>query len=576
MKRLVHYLKDYKVESILSPLFKMLEAIFELLVPIVMAKMIDIGIKNRDLNYILTMGLVLLLLGVVGLTCSITAQFFAAKAAVGFGTELRRDLFGHINSLSYTEIDKVGTSTLVTRMTNDINQVQTAVNMVLRLFLRSPFIVFGAMIMAFTINVKAALIFVVTIPILTVIIFGIMFVTMPLYRRVQGMVDRILLLTRENLTGARVVRVFHKQEQERATFDESNGALVALQKFTGKISALLNPSTYIVINVATIVLLWTGAVQVDSSQITQGQLVALVNYMSQILIELIKLANLIVSITKSFACAKRINDVFDLNTSIIDGSQIPDSKTEEKVVFDHVSFRYDGAGGDSLKDISFEAKKGDVIGIIGGTGCGKSTLVNVLARFYDATQGQVRIDGIDVKETKEAYLRSHIGIVPQKAALFKGTIRENMCWGKKDASDMEITEALMVSQAEEIVDKKGLEYMINTGASNLSGGQKQRLTIARALVKKPDILILDDSASALDFATDARLRKAIQENLKGITTFIVSQRVASIMNADQILVLDEGRLAGKGTHHELLENCAIYQEICYSQLSKDEVNKNGK
>ncbi len=565
------------MESVLSPLFKMLEATFELLVPIVMAKIIDVGIKNRDLHYILAMGLVLLLLGVVGLTCSITAQYFAAKAAVGFGTELRSDLFQHINKLSYTEIDQAGTSTLVTRMTNDINQVQTAVNMVLRLFLRSPFIVFGAMIMAFTINGKAAMIFVVTIPVLAVIVFGIMLITMPLYRRVQGMVDHILLLTRENLTGARVVRAFHKQEQERESFDESNGKLVALQKFTGKISALLNPSTYIVINVATLVLLWTGAIQVDTNQITQGQLVALVNYMSQILIELIKLANLIVSITKSFACAKRINDIFDLSSSILDGTQIPEEGDgTKKVVFDHVSFRYEGAGGDSLEDISFEAKKGDVIGIIGGTGCGKSTLVNVLARFYDATKGQVKIDQLDVKDIKEEYLRKSIGVVPQKAALFKGTIRENMCWGKEDATDEEITQALVISQAEEIVEKKGLDYKINTGASNLSGGQKQRLTIARALVKNPEILILDDSASALDFATDARLRKAIQENLKGITTFIVSQRVASIMNADQILVLDGGRLAGKGTHHELLENCPIYQEICYSQLSKDEVNQNGK
>lgn len=591
MKKLLKYLKDYKLESILGPLFKMLEASFELFVPLVMAKIIDIGIKNSDTGYILKMGGVLILLGVVGLTCSLTAQYFSARAAVGFGTALRNDLFKHINGFSYSEIDTVGTATLVTRMTSDANQVQNGVNMVLRLFLRSPFIVFGAMVMAFTIDVKSALIFVVAIPLLSIVVFGILIISMPLYKKVQRQLDKVLLTTRENLLGARVVRAFNRQQDECRKFDEENGLLVQFQVFVGKISALMNPVTYIIINGAIIVLIWTGAWQVESGVITQGEVVALVNYMSQILVELVKLANLIIIISKSLASANRISSVFDMTASLVEkncGELVRSGEETEqpKVEFRDLGFRYAGAKEESLEAVSFAAQKGQTIGIIGGTGSGKSTLVNLIPRFYDATSGAVLVDGVDVKEYSFDQLRGKIGIVPQKAVLFKGTIRDNIRWGKEDATDEEIYQALRTAQAETFVEEKnqGLDFQILQGGKNLSGGQKQRLTIARALVKQPEILILDDSASALDFATDAALRKAIREyavrpphqglaagGAKDMTVFLVSQRAASIRNADQILVLDDGRLAGCGTHRELLKNCQVYREICLSQLSEEEV-----
>ncbi|MBS5065939.1 MAG: ABC transporter ATP-binding protein [Hungatella hathewayi] len=576
MKKLLKYLKDYKLESILGPLFKMLEASFELFVPLVMAKIIDIGIKNSDTGYILKMGGVLILLGVVGLTCSLTAQYFSARAAVGFGTALRNDLFKHINTFSYSEIDTVGTATLVTRMTSDANQVQNGVNMVLRLFLRSPFIVFGAMVMAFTIDVKSALIFVVAIPLLSVVVFGILIISMPLYKKVQRQLDRVLLTTRENLLGARVVRAFNRQQDECRKFDEENGLLVQFQVFVGKISALMNPVTYIIINGAIIVLIWTGSWQVENGVITQGEVVALVNYMSQILVELVKLANLIIIISKSLASANRISSVFDIPGGLAEknrGGTVDSGSGQTKVEFQNLGFVYAGAKEESLEGISFAAEKGQTIGIIGGTGSGKSTLVNMIPRFYDATTGAVLVDGVDVKEYSFEQLRDKIGIVPQKAVLFKGTIRDNIRWGKKDATDEEIYEALRTAQAAAFVEEKneGLDLPILQGGKNLSGGQKQRLTIARALVKRPEILILDDSASALDFATDAALRKAIRENTRDMTVFIVSQRASSIRNADRILVLDDGRLAGSGTHRELLKTCDVYREICLSQLSEEEV-----
>ena len=554
----------------------MLEASFELFVPLVMAKIIDIGIKNSDTGYILKMGGVLILLGVVGLTCSLTAQYFSARAAVGFGTALRNDLFKHINTFSYSEIDTVGTATLVTRMTSDANQVQNGVNMVLRLFLRSPFIVFGAMVMAFTIDVKSALIFVVAIPLLSVVVFGILIISMPLYKKVQRQLDRVLLTTRENLLGARVVRAFNRQQDECRKFDEENGLLVQFQVFVGKISALMNPVTYIIINGAIIVLIWTGSWQVENGIITQGEVVALVNYMSQILVELVKLANLIIIISKSLASANRISSVFDIPGGLAEknrGGTVDSGSGQTKVEFQNLGFVYAGAKEESLEGISFTAEKGQTIGIIGGTGSGKSTLVNMIPRFYDATTGAVLVDGVDVKEYSFEQLRDKIGIVPQKAVLFKGTIRDNIRWGKKDATDEEIYEALRTAQAAAFVEEKneGLDLPILQGGKNLSGGQKQRLTIARALVKRPEILILDDSASALDFATDAALRKAIRENTKDMTVFIVSQRASSIRNADRILVLDDGRLAGSGTHRELLKTCDVYREICLSQLSEEEV-----
>lgn len=580
MSKLLKYLKDYKLESIMGPLFKMLEAGFELFVPLVMAKIIDIGIKNGDTGYILKMGGILILLGVVGLTCSLTAQYFSAKAAVGFGTALRNDLFKHINRFSYREIDTMGTSALITRMTSDANQVQNGVNMVLRLFLRSPFIVFGAMVMAFTIDVKAALVFVVAIPLLSFVVFGILVISMPLYRKAQRQLDRVLLTTRENLLGARVVRAFNRQEEEIAKFDGENDLLVKFQVFVGKISALMNPITYILINGAVIALIWIGGNRVDNGIITQGEVVALVNYMSQILVELVKLANLIITISKTMACANRISSVFG-QTSSMEEVQRCEAETDisaPKVEFHNIGFIYAGAKEESLSRISFRAMKGQTIGIIGGTGSGKSTLVNLIPRFYDATSGTVLVDGADVKEYPFDQLRGKIGTVPQKAVLFKGTIRDNMRWGKKDATDEEIYEALKTAQAAGFVEEKnqGLEFMILQGGKNLSGGQKQRLTIARALVRRPEILIMDDSASALDFATDARLRKAIRENTKDMTVFLVSQRAATIRNADQILVLDDGRLAGMGTHGELFETCEIYREICLSQLSKKEVRQDGK
>lgn len=581
MRNLMKYFKDYKLESILGPLFKLLEASFELFVPLVMAQIIDVGIKNRDMGYILGRGGILVLLGVVGLACSLTAQYFSAKAAVGIGTRLRNDLFRHINSLSYKEIDIVGTSTLVTRMTSDVNQVQAGINLTLRLFLRSPFIVFGAMVMAFTINVKAALIFVAAIPLLSVVVFGVMFISMPLYKKVQRQLDQVLLTTRENLLGARVVRAFNRQEDEIDKFGQENDMLVRLQVFVGKISALMNPVTYVIINGAIIVLVWTGAWQVEEGIITQGEVVALVNYMSQILVELVKLANLIINISKALACANRISGIFAQESSIVerdgqawrDGAESDPAASVPRVEFRDMDFYYAGAKEPSLSKISFAAMRGQTIGIIGGTGSGKSSLVNLIPRFYDATKGAVLVDGVDVRDYGLKELRGKIGVVPQKAALFKGSLRDNMKWGKKDATDEEIYKAIDTAQAREVVEskEKGLDFMIQQGGRNLSGGQKQRLTIARALVRRPKILILDDSASALDFATDAALRKAIRENTKDMTVFMVSQRATTIKNADRILVLDDGKLVGIGTHRELLESCEVYREICLSQLSKEEV-----
>lgn len=574
MKKLLVFLKDYRKETVLAPLFKMLEAGFELFVPLVMAAVIDRGIAQSDIPYVLKMGGVLVLLGLIGLTCSITAQYFAAKAAVGFSTKMKHALFKHIQELSFSEMDTLGTSTMITRMTSDANQVQNGVNMVLRLFLRSPFIVFGAMVMAFTIDVKAALVFVVTIPLLSVVVFGIMMITMPLYKKVQAGLDKVLGKTRENLTGVRVIRAFHKEEQETVEFEQSNSALTHMQLFVGKISALTNPVTYIIVNVATIVLIYTGAVRVDSGYITQGEVVALVNYMSQILIELVKLANLIITITKALACANRIQSVFELQSSMewaAVGERSNENMLEETspyvVEFDHVGLTYQGAGAESLTDIDFKVKKGQTIGIIGGTGSGKSSLVHLIPRFYDATRGNVRIDGKDVKNYGMEELRDKIGMVMQKAVLFQGTIRENLCWGKPDAATEEMNRALEISQAKEFVDAKpkGLEEPVAQGGKNLSGGQRQRLTIARAVIKQPEILILDDSASALDYATDARLRKAIREMGEKTTVFIVSQRTSSIQYADQIIVLEDGHIVGLGTHEELLQDCEVYQEIHYSQ-----------
>ena len=581
MRKLLIYLKDYKKESILGPLFKLLEASFELFVPLVMAAIIDVGIANGDKNYILKMCGVLILLAVIGLVCSITAQFFAAKAAVGFAAKLRHVLFAHIQSLSYTEMDAIGTSTMITRMTSDINQVQSGVNMVLRLFLRSPFIVFGAMVMAFTIDVKAALIFVVIIPLLAIVVFGIMLITIPLFKKVQSGLDEVLGITRENLTGSRVIRAFHKEKEEIETFHEKNQLLTNLQLYVGKISALMNPLTYILINAALLVLIWVGAIRVDNGAILQGEVVALVNYMSQILIELVKLANLIITVTKAVACGNRIESVFEIHSSMSDGHRTksdahaggnPAKRQDYAVCFDNVSMGYQGGGEYAVSNINLKVKRGETVGVIGGTGSGKSTVINLIPRFYDVSEGAVYVSGEDVRDYKLSELRDKIGIVPQKAVLFAGTIRENMKWGKADATDEEINEALDIAQAREFVEQKEgkLDAEIEQGGRNLSGGQKQRLTIARALVKKPEILILDDSASALDYATDAALRHSIREMKNAPTVFIVSQRAASILHADQILVLDDGDVAGLGTHAELLENCEVYQEIYYSQFSKEE------
>lgn len=573
MRKLIYYLKDYKKESILAPLFKMLEALFELFVPIVMAKVIDVGIPLGDKNYIIRMCLVMILLGIIGLACSITAQYFSAKAASGFATKLRHSLFEHIHSLSFTEMDTIGTSTLITRMTSDINQVQNGVNMFLRLFMRSPFIVFGAMVMAFTIDVKAALIFVVAIPVLSVVVFGIMYASIPLYKKVQSRLDTVLGITRENLTGVRVIRAFHKEENETEKFEDANNSLASLQIFVGKISALMNPMTYVIVNLAIAALVWTGGIRVNTGIITQGEVVALINYMSQVLIELIKLANLIVLINKAIACGNRVQSVFEIKSSMdeTENPVSPDKKTDYAVEFNHVCLRYGKSDVDSLTDIDFNVKRGETIGIIGGTGSGKSSVVNMIPRFYDACEGEVLVDGINVKDYAINDLRQKIGIVMQKAVLFKGTIRDNLLWGNENASEEDIYEALKVSQALEVVEgkKNGLDSEVAQGGKNFSGGQKQRLTIARALVRKPEILILDDSASALDYATDAALRKAIREMDNSPTVFIVSQRASSIQYADKIIVLDDGKIAGIGTHQELIDNCGVYQEIYYSQFSKD-------
>lgn len=574
MKKLLVYLKDYKKESVLGPLFKLLEASFELFVPLVMAAIIDTGVANGDKPYIMKMCLTLVLLAVIGLVCSITAQYFAAKAAVGCATGLRHALFAHIESLSFTEMDTVGTSTLITRMTSDVNQVQNGVNLVLRLFLRSPFIVFGAMIMAFTIDVKAALVFVVTIPLLSIVVFGIMLVSIPLYKRVQAALDQVLGITRENLTGSRVIRAFNKEEDETRNFHEKNEALTRIQLYVGKISALMNPLTYVIINGAIVVLVWTGAIQVDSGAITQGEVVALVNYMSQILVELVKLANLIININKSIACGNRIQAVLEMEPSVKDGTSGAAGQAYDAaapaVEFAHVGLVYAGAGEESLTDIDFVAKKGETIGIIGGTGSGKSSVVNLIPRFYEATSGEVKVNGRNVRDYSLEELREKTGVVLQKAVLFKGTIRENLQWGNSQASEEEMMEALAIAQAKEFVDTKegGLDYGIEQGGKNLSGGQRQRLTIARAIVKKPEILILDDSASALDFATDAALRSAIAGMKQQMTVFIVSQRAASIQHADKIIVLDDGRIVGQGTHEELLRSCEVYQEIYDSQFKR--------
>ena len=628
MKKLLVHLKDYKKESILAPLFKMLEASFELIVPLVVTAIIDVGIANRDSGYILRMCLVMVALGLIGLLCSVTAQYFAAKAAVGFGSKVRHQLFAHIQTFSFSEIDQAGTATLITRMTSDINQLQSGVNMALRLFLRSPFIVFGAMVMAFTIDVKLAMIFVVTIPLLSLVVFAVMAVSIPLYRKVQERLDRVLGITRENLTGARVIRAFHKEEEEKARFEEGLLSLTFMQNHVGKISAFMNPVTYGIINGAIILLLYAGAIQVDTGILTQGEVVALLNYMSQILVELVKLANLIVLLTKAVACGNRVASILDIQSSmpkernsadgagagslssmadgadasslssmadgadagslsslaatagkkpwdrksLADGNQEGAGSETPAVQFSHVALAYQGAGAESLSDIDFSVNQGETVGIIGGTGSGKTSLVHLIPRFYDATSGEVLINGRNVKEYSLEELRQKVGIVMQRAVLFQGTIRENLCWGKEDATEQELYEALETAQAKEVVEgKEGrLEAFVEQGGKNFSGGQRQRLTIARALVKKPEILILDDSASALDYATDAKLRRAIREMEGNPTVFIVSQRTSSIQHADKIIVLEDGEVAGMGTHEQLLEACKVYREIYESQYKKQQ------
>ncbi len=601
MKKILYFLRDYKKESILAPLFKMLEATFELIIPLVMAAIIDVGIAGGDKAYVIRMCMVMVCLGIIGLACSLTAQYFAAKAAVGMATGLRHAVFAHIQSLSFSNIDKIGSSTLITRMTSDINQVQAGINLFLRLFLRSPFIVFGAMIMAFTVDVKAAVVFVVAIPLLSIVVFGVMCVSIPLYKKVQGGLDEVLTLVRENLTGVRVIRAFHKEEQEIQNFNQKNQKLNENQQYVGRISALMNPITYVIINAATLALIWVGALRVEQGYITQGEVVALVNYMSQILVELIKLANLIVSVTKAIACGKRVADILDVapgfaesgvadvapgfaesgvagaapgfaESGVADrgrrkGAGLP-ARDVAKVAFSNVSMAYHTSGEHAVSDISFQAFPGQTIGIIGGTGSGKSTVVNLIPRFYDVSQGAVMVDGKDVRTYDIETLRAKIGAVMQKAVLFKGTIRDNLKWGNKHASDRELMEAVHAAQAMDVIEAKenGLDEMIEQGGKNLSGGQRQRLTIARALVRRPEILILDDSASALDFATDAKLRKSLRELDYHPTVFIVSQRTSSVQSADCILVFDDGKLAGKGTHEQLLETCGVYQEIYASQF----------
>lgn len=574
MKKLLYFMKDYKKESVLAPLFKMLEAFFELFVPLVVASIIDDGIVPKDSGHIIRMCLLLLVLAAVGLTCSITAQYFAAKSAVGAATGIRYELFTHIQTLGYEEMDMVGTSTLITRMTSDINQVQNGINLVLRLFLRSPFIVFGAMIMAFTIDVKAAMIFVVAIILLSIVVFGVMFITKPLYKKVQSGLDTILGTTRENLTGVRVIRAFHQEQAEYNKFLAENEELTSLQKFAGKISGLTNPLTFIIINFAILVLIHTGAVRVSLGTLSQGQVVALYNYMSQILVELIKLANLIISVTKAMACFNRIQDVFHIEPSMKEGTKTVAAagNTTPAVEFKNVSFTYAGGGNHAVENISFKAMPGQTIGIIGGTGSGKSTLANLIPRFYDVSEGEVDIAGKNIQDYTYGSLRNTISVVPQKAQLFAGTIRDNLTFGCPDATEEQIEEALAISQAKEFVDTKEgrLDAKIEQGGKNLSGGQRQRLTLARALVPQSDILIMDDSASALDYATDARLRKAIQDMKRKPTVFIVSQRTSSIQNADMILVLDDGKIAGQGTHEQLLKSCNIYREIYETQFKKEE------
>ena len=574
VKSLFAYMKDYKKECVLGPLFKLLEASFELMVPLVMAAVIDVGIANGDRGYIGRMCLVMAALGVIGLVCSITAQFFAAKASVGVAAKLRHALFAHIQELSFTEMDTAGTSTLITRMTSDINQVQNGLNLALRLLLRSPFVVFGAMVMAFTIDVPAALVFVVAIPLLAVVVFGVMLWTMPRYKKVQAGLDRVLGNTRENLTGVRVIRAFGREEAETGRFETENNALTKLQEHVGRVSALMNPVTYVIINLATVVLIWVGAVRVDTAIITQGAVVALINYMSQILVELIKLANLIINITKALACASRVQGVLDTESSMEAPQALSNvvEQNQERVTFRNVALTYQGAGAASLSGLSFSVKPGETVGVIGGTGSGKSSLVNLIPRFYDATQGDVLVDGHNVRDYPLASLREKVGVVPQRAVLFTGTIRDNLKWGKPDATDEELWQALETAQARDFVEEKpgSLDEPVSQGGKNFSGGQRQRLTIARALVRKPEILILDDSASALDFATDARLRKAIRQMEGGPTVFIVSQRASSIRYADKIIVLDDGEAVGIGTHEELLKHCEVYREIFESQFQREE------
>ena len=573
MFKLVRFLKEYKKECIIGPLFKFLEACFELVVPLVMAGIIDVGIKNKDTAYIYKMGGLMVFLGLLGLVCSLTAQYFAAKASMGFGTALRSALFRHVSALSYGELDEIGTPSLITRLTGDINQAQSGVNLVLRLFLRSPFIVVGAIVMAFFVDVKLALIFLIATPMIGAVIYFVMSGSIPYYRKIQSILDRISLLTRENLAGARVIRAFSKQTNEVEDFQKTCNTLKDEQLIVGRIANLLNPATYIVVNAAVIALIWCGGFQVNIGDLKQGEVIALVNYMSQILLALVALANLIVVFTKASASAVRINEVFEIFPSVIENpKENPHIFGAPKVVFDHVSFAYKCAEAEALSDISFAVPTGSTVGVIGGTGSGKTTLINLLSRFYDATQGKIVIDGIDVKEYSFAALRQKIGIVPQKAVLFKGSIRDNMRWGKQDATDEEIEQALKIAQGWEFVTSKPdrLDTMIAQGGKNLSGGQRQRLTIARALVGKPEILILDDSASALDFATDARLRKAIKKETKGVTVFLISQRVSTLRNADFIVVLDDGKAVGIGRHEDLFETCDVYREICLSQLEKEE------
>ena len=594
MKRLLKFLKSYRKECVIAPLFKLLEAAFELFVPKVMASIIDVGIKNQDGPYVLKMGLVLVALAIIGLSCAVTAQFFAAKAAVGFSTKLREVLFGHVEDLSFTDIDQAGTSTLITRMTSDVNQVQSGVNMTLRLFLRSPIIVFGAMIMAFTVDVEMAWIFVIAIPILAIIVFGIMLLTMPLYKKVQSGLDRVLGITRENLTGVRVIRAFHQEETEKARFEESNQALTAMQKFVGRISACMNPVTYVVVNLAIMILIYKGALKVQIGDLSQGQVIAILDYMSMILVELVKLANLIILMTKAMACADRVAAVLEIGTDeaatgkdevatgkdeakdappveTFVGASVSEREDADYLVFDHVAMKYRGAGEETLEDVSFAVRKGDTVGVIGGTGSGKSSLVNLIPGFYPATQGRILLDGKELSSFDEATLRNRMGVVPQKAVLFQGTIRSNLLWGKPDATEEEMWNALELAQAKEIVEGKDgrLDAEVAQNGRNFSGGQRQRLTIARALVRKPEILILDDSASALDYATDAKLRASVRSIKDQTTTFIVSQRASSIRHADLIIVLDDGRVAGLGTHEELLANCEVYQEIYYSQYPEE-------